>query len=89
MPSVRPSLGGFVFNEAKGTLSEEEERGEGAAKKPLISHFRYKQRRRKKAAEIAHADKVWKGGEGLAHSLPLCGRGRRDAWCEIGARQCL
>ena len=35
MPSVRPSLGGFVFNEAKGTLSEEEEREEGERRKSL------------------------------------------------------
>ena len=67
-----------MFNEAKGTLSEEEEReGEGAAEKALISHFRYKQRRRKKAAEIAHADKVWKGGGGIG-SLSLSLRWRSE-----------
>ena len=63
-----PSLGGFVLNEAEGTLSEEEERERGEQRKsrsfPIFDTNKDASSAAvwgKKAPKIGDADKVWRG----------------------------
>ena len=59
------SLGGFVLNEAEGTLSEEKERGrsEKAAHFPFSIQTKTTTQFGQKTPEIGDADKVWRGLE--------------------------